>query len=95
MLVIGMRLHALILAAAAHVPALAISYDPKVDAFAEQVAQPIAGRAGEAIDDAALVTAARTALDADPAPYLERVEDLRRRLGPDAASALAAIRRPG
>lgn len=36
--VIGVRLHALMLAAASGVPALAVSYDPKVRAFWEQVA---------------------------------------------------------
>lgn len=36
-LVVGMRLHALMLSAASGVPALAISYDPKVRAFGEQV----------------------------------------------------------
>lgn len=36
-MVIGVRLHALMLAAAAGVPCLAISYDPKVRAFWEQV----------------------------------------------------------
>lgn len=35
--VIGVRLHALMLAAASGVPALAISYDPKVRAFWEPV----------------------------------------------------------
>jgi polysaccharide pyruvyl transferase CsaB len=92
-LVIGMRVHAIILAAAAHVPALAISYDPKVDAFAAQVGQPVVGRAGQPIDAVMLEETARAALAADPGPYVERVEALRGGVTRATAGALDAIRR--
>ncbi|MGE5380541.1 MAG: polysaccharide pyruvyl transferase CsaB [Methylocystaceae bacterium] len=38
-LIIGIRLHALILAATAGVPLVGISYDPKIDAFLQQIRQ--------------------------------------------------------
>lgn len=43
-LVIGMRLHALVFAAAGGVPVVGISYDPKVDSFLAEVGCPAAGR---------------------------------------------------
>jgi len=44
---VGMRLHSLIFAAAAGVPVLGISYDPKVDAFLEQLGEKPVARAEE------------------------------------------------
>ncbi|WP_077706358.1 polysaccharide pyruvyl transferase CsaB [Virgibacillus dokdonensis] len=42
-LLIGMRLHSLIFSAINYTPFIAISYDPKIDAFASLVDQPLAG----------------------------------------------------
>ncbi|MFA5535728.1 MAG: polysaccharide pyruvyl transferase CsaB [Bacillota bacterium] len=43
-LLIGMRLHSLIMASVMEIPVVGISYDPKVDAFMKLLGQPLAGR---------------------------------------------------
>ncbi|MEQ4206482.1 polysaccharide pyruvyl transferase CsaB [Actinopolymorpha sp. B9G3] len=76
--VLGMRLHALLVAAAAGRPFVALSYDPKVTAFAAQVGQPVAATLPGPIDQAALVTSVRKALEDSPDRlYLDHIAALR------------------
>jgi polysaccharide pyruvyl transferase CsaB len=60
-LLIGMRLHSLIYAAALRIPMIGISYDPKIDHFLRRIDMSAAGSAEE-IDPAAVAQAARRLL---------------------------------
>ncbi|HEY8342944.1 MAG TPA: polysaccharide pyruvyl transferase CsaB [Calditerricola sp.] len=62
-LVIGVRLHALVFAAAQHVPMVGISYDPKIDHFLRQLGDAPVGTT-ETVSTAALVEAALRKLEA-------------------------------
>lgn len=56
---VAMRLHGLIFAAATRVPVLALAYDPKVAALAEQTAQPCVADLGRATGEELTVAQAR------------------------------------
>ncbi len=91
-LVIGMRLHALILAAVAGVPFVAVSYDPKVDAFAAALRQPLAGSVKGPLSTDALVRQARSQLTADLDAYRASVAELALRAERPADAIVTALR---
>ncbi|MDI6893041.1 MAG: polysaccharide pyruvyl transferase CsaB [Bacillota bacterium] len=64
-LVIGMRLHALVFAAAAGVPVVGISYDPKVDSFLAELGCPQAGTPSDLHGDRLVETSRRVLADGD------------------------------
>jgi polysaccharide pyruvyl transferase CsaB len=93
-LVIGMRLHALVFAAARGVPVLGISYDPKVDALLGRLRSRAVGRPGEALDARALQATIQAALEQDENRRRERearAEHLRQQAGRNVEVALELL----
>lgn len=91
--VIGMRLHMLIYASAAGVPAIGLSYDPKVEAFLEYADQPKAFDAGKA-DKAVLIKAAEELTqnrDAICAKVSKRGDELKCLAATDAKKAIELV----
>jgi polysaccharide pyruvyl transferase CsaB len=75
---VGMRLHALIFAAARDVPCVGISYDPKIDSFLTQMDQKPAGYSGK-LSLAELEVAVARVMQVDPlsADWSQRSRRLR------------------
>jgi polysaccharide pyruvyl transferase CsaB len=90
--VVGMRLHALILAVGAGVPAVALSYDPKVEAFAQRAHVPLAGSLDGGLESRRILTAILAELDADPGRRRAAVDAMRADVQASAARSLAALR---
>ncbi len=90
-LLLGMRLHALVFAAVMKVPLLAISYDPKVDAFVNTAGGVLAGSVGD-IDSSRLLNVLEAAWCSQPVVQNERMEQLRHKAQINLDEAFALLR---
>jgi len=93
-MVLGMRLHSLIFAAAAGVPSVGICYDPKVESFLDQVGQINAGNVSSINYHVLKKAVFDVVLNLDPLrkELKSRVEQLRRRAWNNAELAVKIAR---
>lgn len=92
-LAMTMRLHGAVLAAAAGVPFVALSYDPKVSSFAKTVGQPIGAILGQPFDPEVLKQVIQEQLACDLTSYRERVTSVQRLARVPAAATVALAER--
>lgn len=90
--VVGMRLHMLIYATHMHIPAIGISYDPKVDAFLGYAGQPAAIKPDHAFADELLALAKTAATGEDRDRLAKRDAELAALARLNTARAIEMIR---
>jgi polysaccharide pyruvyl transferase WcaK-like protein len=80
-LFIGMRMHSIVMASVMGVPAIGLSYDPKIEAAVQAAGQTFGGRVENLDIDRLLHSATELLMDRDAvsAALLERVDKLRTR----------------